>query len=442
MVAFLLSMENLKDFFIKHQLQIEAKKFLIAVSGGPDSMALLDLIRHTVTDPTNQLLVGHFDHQLRPDSYLESNLISNYCKKYNLKLFEQRWSKQEQPERGIEAAARKFRYAFLKELVQQNQVDYLLTAHHGDDLIENILLKLIRSGNVKEMNSLIEMGQFEDTQAYLLRPLLKYSKTDLLHYVKVQQLSYIQDSTNFEDKTLRNRLRHHVIPLLKNENKKLIKNANRFQVSEAELAESQNILFKNLSNPQRRYFTWTGNLSDLQELRLNQKKLYFEWLTLTKFHQQVHFESLEEKANFRTKKDGIGLILYQNKYYLYREKDLDSEQIRPFKVYLDKIFNFKGKNYLISKQKLGLQQVGSFYSKENLSLKVGSLPEGQKLVLATGNKTKAKKKFAEKGIPNILRSNCLTILSDDGNEEVQYIMNVYRRQIFDPAFIEYRVYEI
>lgn len=436
-------MKNIKNFFINNNLETDAKLFLLAVSGGPDSMAMVDLMRHSVKDPSNQLIVGHFDHQLRPDSYKESELLKDYCKRHNLCLIEKKWDKSQQPDSGIEAAARKYRYKFLEGIVKEKKVDYLLTAHHGDDLIENILLKLLRSGNIQEMNSLVQVGPFRQTSAYLLRPLLQYSKNELLAYVKEKHLSYIVDSTNMEDDTLRNRLRHHVVPLLKADSNDLISNANRFQESEAELAASQETFFASLPAPTKKFGTWSGNLKDLQVLDLKQEKLYFEWLSLKKFHQRVHLKKLGTKPNFHTRKDGIELIIYQHKYYLYRANELNNEQIKPFKIELDKAFTFKGKTYIISRQNLSFKKNGEFYEKEDLELVAGSLPPGQKLKLLENKETKARKKFAESGIPAILRPICLTIMTKQNDAlEVQFIAGVYRKQNYSSKYVQYIIYEI
>ena len=436
-------MKKINKFFVDNGLSIKDKKFLLAVSGGPDSMALLDLIRNSLEKPQDQIIVGHFDHQLRPDSYKESKLIKKYCQQYNLRIIEKKWNPGDQPKTGIEAAARKYRYAFFKEIISREKIDYLVTAHHGDDLVENILLKLLRSGNIQEMNSLIQVGRFENTDTYLLRPLLEYSKSELLNYVENKHIAYIKDSTNFEDTTLRNRLRHHVVPLLKDESNNLIENANRFQKSETELEAIQTTLFKNLTAPRRKYKTWTGYLKDLDLLDLREKKLYFEWLCLKKFHQRIHFDRLERKSNFHTRKDGIELIIYQNKYYLYHTDELDNKIDEPFKITLDKTFTFKGNKYIISRQNLSFQKLGEFYGKENLNLKGGSLAPGQRLKLAMGKETKAKKKFAEHGIPNVLRRQCLTIMAQKNDLlEVQFIADVYQKQNYDSTYVKYKVFEL
>lgn len=117
-------------------------------------------------------------------------------------------------------------------------MDYLLTAHHGDDLLENILLKLIRSGNPEEMNSLQSVGKMRGIT--LLRPLLAYSKQELVEYDQKHRINYVVDSTNQEDETMRNRLRHHVIPLLKKENSNLLINALRFSKKMIQLTELVN----------------------------------------------------------------------------------------------------------------------------------------------------------------------------------------------------------
>lgn len=215
--------KRLSAFFAEEGLPLEGN-FLVAASGGPDSMALLDLMRRL---PGGfQLYAAHLDHQLRADSQKESQVLRAYCHKYQLPLYESVWPKSLHPESGLEAAARDYRYNFLFEVARQVKADYLLTAHHGDDLLENILLKLVRSGIPREMNSLKPVSQ--RGQVKLVRPLLAVGKADLLAYAKKQGLEYVEDETNFTGITARNRLRQEVVPLLKKESPDLLENAWRF----------------------------------------------------------------------------------------------------------------------------------------------------------------------------------------------------------------------
>ena len=187
------------DFFNEKQIDLENKKLLVAASGGPDSMALLDMLKDLQKKQKFELIAAHFNHQSRSDSEEETRILKDYCQKNEIPLFVAKWAKNEQPKSGIEAAAREVRYNFLTKIAKNETADYLLTAHHGDDLIENILLKFIRSGNPEEMNSLQAVGVMHGVT--LLRPLLSSSKQEILAYDKERGISFIVDSTNKEDDT-------------------------------------------------------------------------------------------------------------------------------------------------------------------------------------------------------------------------------------------------
>ncbi|WP_276804435.1 tRNA lysidine(34) synthetase TilS [Lactobacillus hominis] len=424
-------MKKLADFFAKNDLAINQKKFLIATSAGPDSMALLDMMRKLVPQPELQIVVGHVDHNLRRDSYLENELLDRYCQKYNLRIYHKKWAKDLQPQVGIEAAARKFRYDFFKEIIASEQIDYLLTAHHGDDLIENILLKFVRSGRVQEMNSLIQIGKFG--QATVLRPLLYWSKQELEQYDEKNKIDFIQDQTNFEDDVLRNRIRHHIVPLLKKENSGLVKNAMRFLESEDELENDQSSLFSSIKAPSYFLDSITGNMADLSGLSLEQKRRYFEWLILNKWHQQVHFSEIDENI---WQKDGFSIFFYRHRFFITKNKFADSP-MQP--IQLDKEFLFRGKKYLVSlKEKVPqMQTVGFFYNEPNLQLKAGSVIAGEKLELANDKQAKSKKKFAEVGIPKQLRNRCLAIKN---NQQILFVEHVYQWQKFDKKYIRYNIF--
>ena len=218
-------MDKVIEFFDKNYLPLVGKRLVIATSGGPDSVALVDMLYKLKHEYNFEIIVAHFDHKLRKDSSEETNLLKKYCLRRNLSFENGIWMREENLTSGVEAAAREARYDFLVKTVHKFQGDYLLTAHHGDDLLENILLKFIRSGNPNEMNSLKAIGEREGIP--LLRPLLGFSKQELLKYDRIHGLDFIEDETNNEDETMRNRLRHHVVPLLKEENPNLLHNALR-----------------------------------------------------------------------------------------------------------------------------------------------------------------------------------------------------------------------
>lgn len=423
-------MINLDKFFKENNLDYKNKSILIAASGGPDSMALLDLMRKL---GPQKLVVAHLDHQLRSDSYLESVILKKYCQKHNLPFFETKWEKKGQPTTGIEAAARKVRYKFLKEVAKQEKIDYVLTAHHGDDLLETILLKLIRSGDPREMSSLKPIRRWGDFS--LIRPLLAYSKKDLLEYDKEEKIEFINDQTNAEDNIIRNRLRHHVVPKLKVESNFLLKNGNRFLKEMNTLMQERQILFKSIKYEE---FLGTLRIKDKELLDFDDtlKRDYFSYLIKKKFGQQVSFN----EKNIARNKNGYSYEFYQGYYYLYKKDKFLKKVLSKAKVLLNTPFKWQNNMYMIAKKELkdqNLQKIGSFFTGDEESFNIGEITPGLRLELANGQKVKSKKKFAENKIPSFLRPFCLVIFA---NNQVKYIQNVYQNQIYDENYVKYYVY--
>lgn len=400
------------DFFRKNGIDLESKTLLVAASGGPDSMALLDILKNLQAKKNFQLMAAHFNHQLREDSEEESELLKKYCDEKNVPLFIAKWPKEEQPKVGIEAAARHARYAFLTQIAKENKADYLLTAHHGDDLLENILLKFIRSGNPEEMNSLQRVGEMHGVK--LLRPLLGYSKDELLQYNQAHRIDFITDLTNQADETMRNRLRHHVVPLLKKENPALIKNALFFSQKMDELidyVDEKNIAVGQLE----RFLNVAYRIKSEKLKRLTTKERTFFWQRMIwqKYHRRVN----ENLGNF-------AVIEYQNYFYLYKKQNIS--EVKKQVISLNQPFVFKNrKMVLYSERKAGIKLIGDFWFKPNTAFSVGELTAGSKLLLQNGHHVKAKKKFAENAIPLALRPFCLAIYAE--NEPI-FVEKIYQNQ--------------
>lgn len=400
------------DFFRKNGIDLESKTLLVAASGGPDSMALLDMLKNLQAKKNFQLMAAHFNHQLREDSEEESELLKKYCDEKNVPLFIAKWPKEEQPQVGIEAAARHARYAFLTQIAKENKADYLLTAHHGDDLLENILLKFIRSGNPEEMNSLQRVGEMHGVK--LLRPLLGYSKDELLQYNQAHRIDFITDLTNQADETMRNRLRHHVVPLLKIENPALIKNALFFSQKMDELidyVDEKNIAVGQLE----RFLNVAYRIKSEKLKRLTTKERTFFWQRMIwqKYHRRVN----ENLGNF-------AVIEYQNYFYLYKKQNIS--EVKKQVISLNQPFVFKNrKMVLCTERKAGIKLIGDFWFKPNTAFSVGELTAGSKLLLQNGHHVKAKKKFAENAIPLALRPFCLAIYAE--NEPI-FVEKIYQNQ--------------
>jgi tRNA(Ile)-lysidine synthetase-like protein len=174
-------------------------KYVVAVSGGVDSMVLLDVLAKI---PNLDLVVAHFDHGVRPDSAEDRHLVAQAAQHYELPYI------YEEGHLGAavsEAQARQARYAFLERAREQSGAQAIITAHHQDDLIETMLINLIRGTNRKGLTSL-------RSHSKLLRPLLKTGKGVILQYAADHTIQWHEDSTNASDAYLRNRLRQTALP--------------------------------------------------------------------------------------------------------------------------------------------------------------------------------------------------------------------------------------
>lgn len=388
------------DFFKHHGLPLENKTLVVATSGGPDSMALLDMLVGLQPQYHLAIIAAHLDHQLRADSAHESEIIAAYCREKPIKVVNQFWPTALHPQKGVEAAAREYRYHFLVQVMQENHADYLLTAHHCDDLLENILLKFIRSGNPSEMNSLQAVTKMKDRT--LLRPFLSVEKEMLLKYDQEKHIPYVIDETNNEDDVLRNRLRHHFVPLLKQENPQIGQNALRFS-NQLNLVDSLvKLEFTQLGLPEDFLgIAFRIKISRLQALSKKQQLLYWQYFIWQKFHIRVN-EHLGE----------FNLITYQAYFYLYQNNLPPQETLH--NVSVGQKFVFNKRHCLITIRPCASGKlVGRFYALAGAKLRVGSLTPGTRLQLTTGRHVKSKKKFAAQGIPNVLRPYCLAVLADE-----------------------------
>ncbi|MBW6432128.1 tRNA lysidine(34) synthetase TilS, partial [Patescibacteria group bacterium] len=191
---------QIKNIVKKYRL--DKKISIIAVSGGVDSMALLKSLYAEL--PSKCLVVAHFNHNVRNDSILDERLVKRTSRKLGLEFI----SSLADGKRSDEASLRKIRYDWLNEIKEQTGAEYIITAHHLDDQLETVLLKLVRGAGPLEMWGMRELS------GCILRPLLSVSKEDIIDYAKEHHLLYRNDLSNKDVLYARNRIRLNVIPEL------------------------------------------------------------------------------------------------------------------------------------------------------------------------------------------------------------------------------------
>lgn len=184
------------------KLNFSRKKLLVAVSGGVDSMVLCYLLNKLNLN----FSIAHVNYNLRGnDSHLDEKFISEYSNKNQIDLFLKNVDLSSQ-NNSIQNKARDIRFAFFKEILSKYNFDFILTAHHLDDNIETIFLNISRE---KKNSTFTGMNVVNDS---IIKPLLFIEKKDILNYAKQKNILWREDSSNAQNKYLRNYIRNIVIP--------------------------------------------------------------------------------------------------------------------------------------------------------------------------------------------------------------------------------------
>ncbi|MBW4360995.1 tRNA lysidine(34) synthetase TilS [Flavobacterium taihuense] len=208
---------------------LKQKKLLLAVSGGLDSMVLLDLFLELEYDIT----IAHCNFQLRGvESFGDQKFIQDYAEAHAIPIFVTQFDTEafsKDYKLSTQVAARELRYNWFYELLDTEKFDFILTAHHADDNLETFLINLTRGTGLEGLTGIPEQND------KIIRPLLFSSRLEIENYAKQHNIQWREDSSNASDKYLRNKIRHHLIPVLKELNPNLITS---FLKTESYLQES------------------------------------------------------------------------------------------------------------------------------------------------------------------------------------------------------------
>ncbi len=199
-------------------------RLLLAVSGGVDSMVLLHLLLSLPAEEQPFFAVAHVNHQLRAASQEEATFLQTFCQANGIPLYVETW--QAPLEGNLENQARQARYDFFTKICAEERFDCIVTAHHGDDQAETILMKIIDGSQLQNLVGIRPTSQRNGLTIH--RPLLSFAKEDLMTWARTHQIVYFEDASNFEDGYFRNRIRNHVIPQFKVENANFLKHIHNF----------------------------------------------------------------------------------------------------------------------------------------------------------------------------------------------------------------------
>lgn len=396
---------------------------VIGVSAGPDSMCLLNILQKK----TNKIIVCHINHNVRKESIEEEEYITKYCKDNNLIL--EKMTIKNYQENNFENEARKKRYTFYEEILKKYNSSALFLAHHGDDLIETVLMKIARGSNIEGYAGIKEITNIKDYQ--IIRPLLNYTKEDILKYNKENNIKYYIDNSNKNENYTRNRYRIHILPFLKKEDKDIHKKFIKYSKTLIEYDDYiKGEVQKNINTIYKKNIILIKELNKLDKF-LIKNILYY-----------ILNDIYQNQNNIITEKhiENIISIINNNKPNLKLDLPLEKEIIKEYDKLIIKEKEIEEKNYKIElKEKLEIKNLiikktnneekdGNEVCRINtqdikMPLYLRNRKKGDYIILkGSNNRKKIKDIFIEQKIP-ISKRNTYPLLVD-AEDNIIWIPNI------------------
>ena len=284
-----------------NNLEINKNEYLVvATSGGPDSMALLHLLKNN----GYKVICAHVNHNLRSVSDEEYIFVENYCKENSI-IFEGMKIESYTNNKFTEMEARIKRYDFFENILNKYNSKILCTAHHGDDLIETVLMRIIRGSNLNGYKGFNKISKFKDYN--IIRPLIFYTKKAIENYVSENNIPCVYDESNKSKKYTRNRIRLDILPLLKQEEKNIHKKVLEFS---EELNDIQEYISEQVNKTIKNIYK--ENILDLIKYnKLNKliKKKVLETILFNIYNDEIslinknHIKEIEKIINLKGNKE-------------------------------------------------------------------------------------------------------------------------------------------
>lgn len=278
-------------------------RFLLAVSGGADSMVLA----HLFNSLQISFGIAHVNYHLRDeDSNLDEELVKNFAELNQIPFF--RYSvteKDEKPEGSIQIWARDLRYAFFEKIQKEHDFDILVTAHHLDDQLETFLINLGRGSGIKGLTGI-------PSNEKVYRPLSKFSKQEIYDFAEVEKIDFREDYTNKKDDYLRNKLRNQIIPNLKETNSQFLEN---FETSISHLQSVEKFAQEQVDLFFKTEFSKIENRFEVEKSKLEAANSYLQYEILKKFG----FKNPEENQKLFTSETGKYFQSKSHKVFINRD---------------------------------------------------------------------------------------------------------------------------
>ena len=402
-------------------------KIAIALSGGVDSIVLFHLLVTEYKDSYKELVVFHINHGLREESYEEAEFVERFVKDFDVKFYKEELNMsglERDSHTSEEMLARELRYQAFNKMAKLEGVTKLLTAHHKNDQVENILMRLLTGRSIDHSLAIYE--EIEMAGLTIYRPLLNSLKAELEEYAKEKNLHYYVDATNFDTDYTRNNIRHNIVPLLNDINSgsfdNLINFANYYQNINNNLKKAI------LSNKDNYIFSRDEDKISLVKdkfLELNEEEMYFllkdlitDELGVFDVKQKAIFDVVSSlKKNLGNKsydlKNNLKIISQYETLYIHKiEKKCYNDKIEIIidKICENSVYEFYQNKFIISTDAKD-SEIG--FNKSELPLLVTIKKEGDRVRRGEINK-KLSRIFIDEKVPKELRDTLPVIRNNKG----------------------------
>ena len=421
-------------------------KIAIALSGGVDSIVLFHLLVTEYKDSYKELVVFHINHGLREESYEEAEFVEKFVKDFDVKFYKEELNMSDlerDSHTSEEMLARELRYQAFNKMAKLEGVTKLLTAHHKNDQVENILMRLLTGRSIDHSLAICE--EIEMAGLTIYRPLLNSLKAELEEYAREKNLHYYIDATNFDTDYTRNNIRHNIVPLLNDINSgsfdNLINFANYYQNINNNLKKAI------LSNKDNYIFSRDEDKISLVKdkfLELNEEEMYFllkdlivDELGIFDVKQRAIFDVVSSlKKNSGNKsydlKNNLKIISQYESIYIHKiEKKCYNDKIEIIidKICENSVYEFYQNKFIISTDAKD-SEIG--FNKSELPLHITTKKEGDRVRRGEINK-KLSRIFIDEKVPKELRDTLPVIRNNKG--EVLGVLGigtkVNRNKIYD-----------
>ena len=235
--------EEVLETIKKYNMIENGEKVVLAVSGGPDSICMLDILNDIKNDETIdinfEIVVAHVNHMIRKEAEEDEKYVKKYCEEKQIEFYSKSIDVQKMANNnkiGVEEAGRKARYDFFDEILEKTNAQKIAIAHNKNDKVETVLMHILRGSGINGLKGI------EAKRGKYIRPLIEFERSEIEEYCSKKNLQPRIDKTNFENEYTRNKVRNLLIPYIQKEfNPNLIKTIDRLSNL---VAEEENYMDK------------------------------------------------------------------------------------------------------------------------------------------------------------------------------------------------------